>query len=127
MNVLTVCAFSLVSLCVVVLVRQLRQELVPLTVAAIGIIFLGYLLSTLGPLLSFISDTAKKSGLGGYFEILIKALAIALSCQVCAEICRDCGETSLASKVELAGKIGIIILSLPILQQLLLMAREMLE
>lgn len=127
MDIITVCAFSLVSLCVVVLVRQLRQELVPLTVAAIGIILLGYLLLSLSPVLSFINDTAKKSGMGGYFGILVKALAIALSCQVCSEICRDCGETSLASKVELAGKIGIIILSLPILQQLLLMARELLE
>ncbi|MDD4165043.1 MAG: SpoIIIAC/SpoIIIAD family protein [Eubacteriales bacterium] len=126
MDTLTVCAFSLVSLCVLVLVRQLRQELVPLTVAAIGIIMLGYLLVSLAPVLSFISDTAEQSGLGGYFKVLVKALAIALSCQVCAEICRDCGESSLASKVELAGKIGIIILSLPILQQLLTMAKEML-
>lgn len=126
MDTLTVCAFSLVSLCVVVLVRQLRQELVPLTVAAIGIIMLGYLLVCLSPVLSFIGDTAEQSGLGGYFTVLVKALAIALSCQVCAEICRDCGESSLASKVELAGKIGIIILSLPVLQQLLTMAKEML-
>ena len=126
MDTLTVCAFSLVSLCVLVLVRQLRQELVPLTVAAIGIIMLGYLLVSLAPVLSFISDTAEQSGLGGYFKVLVKALAIALSCQVCAEICRDCGESSLASKVELSGKIGIIILSLPILQQLLTMAKEML-
>lgn len=126
MDILTVCAFSLVSLCVVVLVRQLRQELVPLTVAAIGVIMLGYLLLSLKPVLSFVSDTAERSGLGGYFTVLVKALAIALSCQICAEICRDCGENSLASKVELAGKIGIIILSLPILQQLLTMAKEML-
>jgi stage III sporulation protein AD len=126
MDIITVCAFSLVSLCVVVLIKQLRQELVPLTVAVIGIIFFGYLIINLKPVIEFISNTAKESGMGGYFTILIKALAIALSCQVCAEICRDCGENTLASKVELAGKIGIIILSLPILQQLLTMAREML-
>ncbi|HBR31322.1 MAG TPA: hypothetical protein DD733_04500, partial [Clostridiales bacterium] len=69
--------------------------MVPLTVAAIGIIMLGYLLVSLAPVLSFISDTAEQSGLGGYFKVLVKALAIALSCQVCAEICRDCGESSL--------------------------------
>lgn len=127
MDILTVCAFSIISLCVVVLVKQIRQELVPLTVTAIGIIMLGYLIASLAPVLSFITDTAKKSGLGGYFSVLVKALAIALTCQVCSEVCRDCGENSLASKVELAGKIGIIILSLPILQQLLNMAKEMLQ
>lgn len=126
MDIITVCAFSLISLCVVVLVKQLRQELVPLTIAVIGVVFLGYLMLQLKPVIDFISNTAKESGMGGYFAILIKALAVALSCQVCAEICRDCGENTLASKVELAGKIGIIILSLPILQQLLMMARGML-
>lgn len=126
MDIITVCAFSLISLCVVVLVKQLRQELVPLTIAVIGVVFLGYLIMQLKPVIEFISNTAKASGMGGYFTVLIKALAVALSCQVCAEICRDCGENTLASKVELAGKIGIIILSLPILQQLLTMAREML-
>jgi len=127
MNTLTVCAFSLIALCVVVLIKQIRQELVPLTVAVVGVVFFGYLLLSLSPVITFISDTAKQSGMGGYFSVLVKALAIALSCQVCAEICRDCGESSLASKVELAGKIGIIILSLPILQQLLGMAKEMLQ
>ncbi len=126
MDIITVCAFSLVSLCVVVLVKQVKQELVPLTIAVIGVVFLGYLMLQLKPVIDFISSTAKESGMGGYFTILIKALAVALSCQVCAEICRDCGENTLASKVELAGKIGIIILSLPILQQLLTMARGML-
>jgi len=126
MDIITVCAFSLVSLCVVVLVKQVKQELVPLTIAVIGVVFLGYLMLQLKPVIDFISNTAKESGMGGYFTILIKALAVALSCQVCAEICRDCGENTLASKVELAGKIGIIILSLPILQQLLTMARGML-
>jgi stage III sporulation protein AD len=43
-----------------------------------------------------------------------------------AEICRDCGENTLASRVELAGKAGIVLISLPIIQQLFEIAEDML-
>jgi len=33
----------------------------------------------------------------------------------CSEICRDAGESSIASKVEFAGKILILTLAIPIL------------
>ena len=125
MNIISVCAFAILSLCVIMLIRQLRPELVPAAVALIGVLLLGYLLLEMVPVIKFIRDAANQSGFGGYFELLIKSLAIALACQLSAEVCRDCGETALAGKVELAGKISIIILSLPVLQQLLNMAKDL--
>ena len=42
-----------------------------------------------------------------------------------SDICRDSGETALASKVELAGKLSIVIISLPLVKQLLEFAKDM--
>ena len=56
---------------------------------------------------------------------MLKALAISFCCRMSAEICRDCGEASLASRVEAAGKAGIVLLSLPIVKQLLEIAKDM--
>ena len=69
---------------------------------------------------------AAESGIGAYFGIMLKAVAISLCCKAGAEICRDCGENSLASKLELAGKAGILLLSLPLLGGILSMAKDML-
>ena len=38
--------------------------------------------------------------------------------QLAADACKDAGESALASKAELAGKVGLIMLSLPLFQKI---------
>lgn len=54
-----------------------------------------------------------------YHGVLLRSLGIALSVEFAADICRDAGEDSTAGRLELAGKIAILILSLPLLKELL--------
>lgn len=60
-------------------------------------------------------------------SVLLKALGISLLTHVCATVCRDCGEGSVAYYVELGGKIEIIILSLPLLKQMIDLILGLLE
>lgn len=48
-----------------------------------------------------------------FFGILLKTLGICYLCQFAGDLCRDAGETALAGYVELAGKITVVVLSLP--------------
>lgn len=59
-----------------------------------------------------------------YFVICIKAVGIAYIAQFAAEILRDCGEGAIASKVEAAGKIGILALTMPVMKSLLEMCAK---
>ena len=54
-----------------------------------------------------------------YFSTLLKIIGIAYIAEFGAEVCRDAGEGAIASKVELAGKVIIIILAVPIITSLL--------
>ncbi len=54
-----------------------------------------------------------------YFIICIKAAGMAYIAQFAAEILRDSGEGAIASKVEAAGKIAILALTLPVMKSLL--------
>ena len=54
-----------------------------------------------------------------YIGIVLKILAIAYLSTFCSEICKDAGATSIASKVEFAGKILILALAIPILMAVL--------
>jgi stage III sporulation protein AD len=49
--------------------------------------------------------------------LLIKALGIGYLCRFASDLCRDAGETALAGYVELAGKVMIVVLSFPLLEQ----------
>lgn len=54
-----------------------------------------------------------------YFIICIKAAGIAYLAQFAAEILRDSGEGAIASKIETAGKICILVLTLPVMRELI--------
>ncbi len=125
MNIVTVCAFGIVSACIIGLVRILRPELAALAAAVVGAVILTFVVSAVAPFVSFIKGISTESGIQNYFALMLKSLAISFCCKVSSEICRDCGENSLASRIELAGKVSIVLISLPVVQQLLDIAKDM--
>jgi len=54
-----------------------------------------------------------------YISTLLKIVGIAYIAEFGAEVCKDAGESAIASKVELAGKVMIIVLAVPILTSLM--------
>jgi stage III sporulation protein AD len=50
---------------------------------------------------------------------VLKITGIAYIAEFGAEVCKDAGEGSIASKIELAGKVTIIVLAVPIITSLL--------
>lgn len=126
MNVYAVCGFAVASACIIALLRQIRPELATISVALVGVLIFIYLLNGLSPFVAFLKNTAMETCNGGYFALMLKSLAISLCCRVSADVCRDCGESSLASRVELAGKVSIVIISIPVVEQLFGIAKDML-
>ncbi len=51
-------------------------------------------------------------------KVMLKALGLALTAQIASDICRDSGENALSSAVELAGKLGIVLMALPVAAEL---------
>jgi stage III sporulation protein AD len=125
MNIFTYCAAALFCVCGISILKSAKSEITPYASAGAGIILLGYAISELKVMRELI-DHLNAYGGGNVFAPLAKALIIAMLCQITAEICRDFGETSIASKVELGGKVAIIYLSIPLIKEVLKSADQML-
>ena len=54
-----------------------------------------------------------------YIDIILKMIGIAYICQFATDICRDAGYQAVASQVEMAGKISLILLSMPVLMSVI--------
>ncbi len=54
-----------------------------------------------------------------YLETILKIIGISYIAEFGAQITRDAGEGAIASKIELAGKILILIMAIPIIQAIL--------
>ena len=64
---------------------------------------------------------------GSYALLLLKAVGICLLTQMAGDTCRDSGEGSIASKIELAGRSAILLITLPMIQEVLGWAWELIN
>lgn len=54
-----------------------------------------------------------------YIKIIIRIIGIAYIARFGSDICRDANQNAIAQKIELAGKIMIVVMSIPILTSVL--------
>lgn len=120
MNITQIVAFAIVSVFIIVLLKQYKSEYALIvSIIASGIIIY-FSLSKLEIVIDLIQDLIVQTGINKeFFEILLKITGIAYLIDFGSNICRDVGESAVASKVEFAGKVIIVTMSLPILTTLL--------
>jgi stage III sporulation protein AD len=83
---------------------------------ALSLFVLVYAVNRLSFMIDFLRDIMDNIGLeSGYFEILFKIIGISYLCEFTSNICRESGFLSVASQIEIGGKLTMMVLSLPIL------------
>ena len=103
-------------------VRSYRPEFSVYISIACGIILFMTVIAQFSDILSVVSDVYSRSGYANsYFPVLLKILAIAYLTDLISQVCRDAGENGIASKTEMAGKIFILYVSLPVFTSILSM------
>ena len=91
------------------------------------IVFGSLLIASAKPLLSLINTLGNGAGASGYVETILKGLGIVILTQICSDICRDSGEGTLAGHIETIGKLELLLLCIPLIQEILATAEKLLE
>lgn len=118
-DVLKLCGFGLLAVILCVIVRQMKPESAVFVNIAVGVMILIVTVKILSPSVKAIGELADGAGISGDFsEVLLKALAISYITKLSADCANDVGETALGSKLELAGRVSIAALSLPVFTEL---------
>ena len=98
---------------------------------ALGLVVSAVILMALMPVLKetmeLLIDIASKSGVSQTLSIIVKSLGIAFVAGIAADICRDAGESAMAAKVELAGKVAILSMAMPMAAQLMELFERILQ
>ena len=120
MNMLSLCGFAIVLLIITAPLKKHSKGFYLVLVAVSGIVFIGYILSSAIPLFEKMNSLISSANIPAeYSSALFKSLGICLVSQFTVDACKDAGETALAGKIELASKIAIATLALPILEQII--------
>lgn len=74
------------------------------------------LIGKIGAVIEVLKRLAENSGMESiYLKTVLKIIGIAYIAEFGAQIVRDAGQESIASKIELAGKVLILVLAIPII------------
>ncbi len=116
MDIFKIISFAFITLFILITIRQDKPNYaLIISIVASSLIVIS-LIPNLTVVIKLLKDFAFRSKLDFiYMDVVLKVIGISFLATLCSEICKDAGESALASKVELAGKILILILSIPIL------------
>lgn len=109
-------AIAFVGVLCCILIKDIKPELTPLLLIAVGVVILILLSDTFAYIIAFFTGLSDGAGLSrSIFSSVLKIIGIGYLCEYSVNICDDCGCSSIGKKVELAGKITILTLSIPII------------
>ncbi|MFP4661887.1 MAG: stage III sporulation protein AD [Halanaerobiales bacterium] len=120
MIIVQIVGLAVLSAILIIVIRQQKPELAFLLSIITGIIILILIIDQIAIVVELLGQLARKAQIDMlYFNTIIKIIGIAYIGEFGAEITRDSGESALASKIEIAAKILIMIIAIPIMLSLI--------
>ena len=128
MSMLAVTGLAVVAVALGTVLKQKNPEYSLALSLLTGVLILGMILSAAVPLFDRIRALLEAAGAGSEsVQILFKALGLCFITQIACDVCRDLGENAVASKVETAGKISVLLISLPLFEKILSIAGSLIN
>jgi stage III sporulation protein AD len=128
MSVVTIVGVTVIAAFLAVLIRKYHPEYSMAISLMTGVLILILLISQLSPVFSRLHTLLDSTSLPDeYGMVLFKALGISLLAQLSADACRDAGENAMAEKAELAGKVFLLMLALPLFEKIAELAVQLMN
>lgn len=120
MDIIKIIGIAFIAVIIIVILKQYRPEFAIYASIIAGVLILALASNTLSGIIDMIKSISNKTNINSDFlVILIKITGIAILTEFAVSICKDAGESAIASKVDVGGKIIIISMSIPIINALI--------
>lgn len=121
MEIVKIIGIAFSAVIIIIIMKQYKPEFTLYISLIASALILFLLLNKISGIVTLLTNLANKmNGTSQEFlKILIKITGIAFLTEFAVSICKDSGESSIASKVDLGGKIIIITMSIPIISSML--------
>jgi stage III sporulation protein AD len=115
MDILQIVGLCITATALVLVLRRDRPEIaLQIGLAVSAIVFIA-IASRLVSTLTVLRDLAERAQVNTlHLNVVLKIIGVAYVTEFGAQICRDANESAIAGKVELAGKVIILALAIPI-------------
>lgn len=126
MGWITTVGVVLIATFLAVLLKPYRAEYALAVSLIAGVVILAHIFGDSIGVLSALKALLERTSIGEEGSTLFRALGICLLTQMASDACRDVGEQAMAAKAELVGKVFLLMLTLPLLENVAQMAERLL-
>ncbi|MCR8633956.1 MULTISPECIES: stage III sporulation protein AD [Paenibacillus] len=115
MEIIQIVGLGLLATVLVLIIKEQKPMFAFLLTAFTGITIFLFLIGKISSVIQVLEDLALKANINMIFlKTILKIIGIAYIAEFGAQIVRDAGQESIASKIELSGKILIMVMAIPI-------------
>jgi len=117
-----IAGIGIVGAVLAVVVSEKKPEMGMMIGLAFGALALAIVAGKAGAVIQLINDSVDRSGIDANLIVpVLKVTGMAYITQFAVDACRDAGQNSIASKIEIAGKIMMLAVAAPIATALIRM------
>jgi stage III sporulation protein AD len=116
MEIIQIVGLGLIVTILSLIIKEQKPMFAFLLAAFTGVLIFLFLIGKISSVIRVLEDLAVKSNINMVFlKTILKIIGIAYIAEFGAQIVRDAGQESIASKIELSGKILIMVMAIPII------------
>ncbi len=120
MDIVQILGIALVATLLSVILKNYRPEFSVCVAVIFGGIFMLYICKNVETVFEGIRRICNDAGIKTiYLEIMFKVIGVSYMCEFISSVCKDAGESSVALKIDIAGKLIILSASVPIFKELI--------
>ncbi|MFV9510799.1 stage III sporulation protein AD [Tepidibacillus sp. LV47] len=116
MEIIQIVGIGLIATILAILLNDQKPQFSFLIALFTGIVIFLFLIGKISSAIQVLERLAVQSNINMvYLETILKIIGIAYIAEFSAQMVKDAGQGAIASKIELAGKILIIVMAIPII------------
>lgn len=127
-EIFTIAGIGIISAGFVIILREYRPEFAFGATVAAGIIIILYSVSLFTEISEYIDKLVSLSGINQEkYQILLRCAGVCIVSKIASETCKDCGQASIASKIEFSGKIIVLFSAMPLFMEVTEIIRNLIN
>lgn len=116
MEIIQIVGLGLIATILIIVIKEQKPLFAFLLAAFTGLFIFLLLIGKIDSVIKVLEDLANRSGIPSiYLKTILKIIGIAYIVEFGAQIVRDAGQESIASRIEFAGKVLILVMAVPII------------
>ncbi len=115
-DIIQIVGLGLIATFLALVVKEQKPLFAFLLTTFVGILIFLFLIDEISKIIDMLNQMAQNANINiMYLNTILKIIGVAYIAEFGAQIAKDAGQAAIAAKIELAGKVLILVMAIPIL------------